>query len=391
MGLAALVWVGLVAVAADPDPVQEAKTYFSAGQQAYQAGFYVDAARAFERAYELVPNPAITFSIAQTYRRQFYIDRAENNLRQSLRAYRKYLQEVARGGRREDAIEHIAALEQQRIALGLPPDGGGAPTEVKAAPTQIMVASETEGALATLDGGNPRPVPLVTEVEVGPHEVRVEAPGHFPETVSAVAVEGRLVVTQVDLRPKPAEIAVRAPSGATVQVDGRLAGEAPLGAPLQVAAGRHWVTATRNGAASFSREVEVGRGERIDLDADMESTLQRKTSYYFLGGGALLLTSTGVMVVIALLSEGQARLILRERDTNMRNLTEDELARYVRARDRRNDLLTVSTASLVGGLVVGGIGAALYFLDEPESPVRPGGLSPILGPDEVGVSWGTTF
>ena len=112
----------------------------------------------------------------------------------------------------------------------------------------------------------------------------------------------------------------------------------------------------------------------------------------FLGAGGVLLVGTAAVVTVALLSEGQARLILRKRDVDEQNLTPTELDDYIRARDRRNDLLTASTASLVGGLLVSGIGAALYLLDASEPVYQPSGISPMWSPDgPTGVSYTGRF
>ena len=387
-----LVALSVLAQGSEAEPVNEAKTYFQAGQQAYEAGYYLDAARAFQRAYDLVPNPAITFSLAQTYRRQFYLDRDPGHLRTAIRAYRQYLQEVPRGGRRDDAVEHLGDLEQQRLAMGLAPvepEGGRAERESR---TQLMITSQTAEAKAAIDGGPLSAVPVVAEVEPGEHAVRVEAPGHFDEEVSAVAIEGRLVVSQVDLRAMPAQVRLRAPAGAQIAVDGRPVGTAPFPRPLELPAGRHYLSAVQAGRQSFQTDLEVRRGEELEVVADMETTTQREVSYYFLGGGGILLVGTAAVVTVALLSEGQARLILRKRDVDMQNLTPTELDDYIQARDRRNDLLTASTASLVGGLLVTGVGAALYLLDDGQPLYQPGGISPVWSPGgAAGLSYSGTF
>lgn len=390
---AALTVAAMLTLAAPaPTAIEDAKTYFEAGQQAYRAGFYLDAARAFEQAYELVPNPAITFSVGQTYRRQFLLDGDPAHLRRAILAYRGYLKDVPRGGRSEDAIENLAELERRRVALGLPAVEAAAEARAEARKTQLMISSQTEGAQAVLDGAAPQAVPLVAEVSPGAHEIEVSAAGHFPQTVRAVAIEGRLVVSQVELRPRPASLKVRGTSGAQVTIDGRIVGKVPFPNPVDLEAGRHLVTATRSGRHAFVREVEVARGESLELVADLETTTQREVSYWFIGGGTVLMVSTGVLVAVALVSEGQARLLLRKQEVDEQNLTAQELDRYISARNRRNDMLTVSTATLVGSVLVGGIGAALFFLDDSEPLYQPGGISPLISTDgRVGLSWQGSF
>jgi tetratricopeptide (TPR) repeat protein len=59
----------LVAVAhADPDRQQRANDAFLKGQLAYNDGHYAEAIEQFQYAYDLVPDPAYLFNIAQSYR-----------------------------------------------------------------------------------------------------------------------------------------------------------------------------------------------------------------------------------------------------------------------------------------------------------------------------------
>lgn len=388
----ALVLCALLSVAAAERPVDSAKTYFRAGQQAYEAGFYLDAARAFEQAYDIVPNPAIIFSLGQTYRRQFLLDSDVQYLTQAMLAYRRYLHAAPRAARRADAIEHLGQLEQRRLAMGVAPiETETTPTPVQRK-TQLMVTSQTEGARAVVDDAVAEAVPVVAEVAPGEHLVKVSAQGFFPQTVSSVAIEGRLVVAQVDLEAQPARLRLTGPKGAAVALDGRQIGKLPFERALEIEAGPHRIRATQDGKHAFVSQVDVARGEARALVATMPTTSQRKMSYWFIGGGATLLVTSGVLVTVALLSEGQARLILIDRDTLMENLSQEDLETYISARDRRNDLLTISTVTMVGTLVVGGIGAALYFLDSGEPMYREGGVSPFFSPSgTVGLNWASTF
>ena len=75
------------------DSTTEARTLFDAGQQAYGAGYYLEAARAFLQALELVPNPAITFSFAQCYRLQYFFDLRCEHLQRAVDLYLRVLPE----------------------------------------------------------------------------------------------------------------------------------------------------------------------------------------------------------------------------------------------------------------------------------------------------------
>src|SRR5258706_11656922 len=70
-----------------PAEAADARLYFNAGARAYAAGKYPAAIRAFEEAYRIEPRPGLVFSIAQAYRRQYFIDKAKQNLVEAIEHY----------------------------------------------------------------------------------------------------------------------------------------------------------------------------------------------------------------------------------------------------------------------------------------------------------------
>ncbi len=389
--MAAVVLALQLALPTQEDAVSEARKYFDAGQQAYAAGYYLDAAHAFEKANRLVPNPAITFSIAQSYRLQYFVKPDPQHLRLAIDAYRRYLREVEKGGRRDDALEHVAALEATlaRVERDLQQ-----PVVVKQEeqPTRLMITSPTVDARISVDGGEPKEQPVTREVEPGEHEVVVTAPGHFTTKKKVVAVQGELMAHEITLEPKPATVTIDAPDGADVRIDGRLVGVAPLGA-VALPAGKHSIVVSDIGRHPFRQELTLARGDVTTVDAALSRTLQRTISYWLLGSGAASFVVTGVVVLVALGSEGRARLLLRKRDVDMVNLTLDERDEYINARDRRNDFIAASTAGLVGGVLLSGIGGLLYFLDRPDLGALGIGkeITPVIAPGTAGLSFSTSF
>lgn len=380
----------LLALSLAAQPVEDAKTSFEAGQQAYRAGDYLDAARAFEKAYELYPNAAITFSVAQSYRLHFFVDQDPKYLRLSIDAYKRYLREVETGGRRADAIEHLAALEDRLRKIE--EEGGEKIVIQKEEKTpRIMVTASPEEATATLDGGAPSKLPLTRDVSLGEHEVVVSADGFFTKVVKIPMTEPELWIERVTLEPKPATVDIQAPAGANVRIDGRLVGVAPLGGPLALRAGKHSVVVSDLGHKPYKTEFEVARGDVREVEVDLDTTFQRTLSWWFLGAGAASFIGTGIVVGVALGSEARARFLIRLRDVDMMNLTIEEREDYIDARDRRNDLLAASSAGLAAGVLFSAVGGMLYFFDQPDlgdvgigvrsEPV----LSPMIGPRSFGL------
>jgi hypothetical protein len=364
----------------DAEVVARARTYFDAGKQAYAAGRFKVAATAFEESYELSPRPAILFSAAQAYRRQYFIDKQRRYLERALELYRRYLEDVPQGGRREDAANHLATLEPLWMERSL--DG---PADFEPTVTQLMVGSKVEGARASIDGGELVDVPAIEEVSPGEHLVRVEAPGHYPVETTAVAVEGRLIPLQVPLSPIPATLTVRAPSGAHVAIDGRTA----TAEKVELAAGKHYVTVTRRGRRPFAREVVLDNAEHLPIDVAMPTTRQRRASYWLFGGAGAIAVAGGVTALLALRSQSDADDIRAKRDVQMIPLTTDERDEHNALLDRRDRLRTTSYVLFGTAAAVGTTAALFYWLDHerPETPDDGGRFVPLVSGEGLGAAY----
>lgn len=381
--------LGGSSLGAAADPTSEARSLFDAGQQAYAAGYYLEAAQAFQQAIERVPNPAITFSLAQCFRLQYFLDKKGEHLQRAIELYRRYLAEAPKGSRRDDAVSHLAVLEP--MATSVRPSS---PTEAAKAETQLMISSRTPGAMARVDGSDPGEVPVIRAVTPGEHAVEVEAPGHSTEKIKVVAVAGRLVVAEVTLKEQPARITVSAPDDSEVSVDGRPMGVTPLLRPLELSPGRHYVVVSQVGREPYARELELDRGQSTSVLANLENTTQRGVSYAFLGTGGALLLGSGACFLAGLAVEGRARELIRKRDDAQQNLTVSERDEYQQLLTGRTQLYAVSTGTLIGGTVLFGIGGLLYFLDNPKAtPVSGGsGLVPMIdGGGQVGLGYSGRF
>jgi hypothetical protein len=351
----------------DPDKVKEAKTYFDAGKQAYEAGRYAVAASAFEEAQRLSPRPQILFSLAQAVRQQYFVDRDPVRLKHAIDLFKQYMQEVPQGGRRDHASQHLAELEPllRRIEDDQKKSGRSFESAPKLeAKTQLMVTSRTPGALASVDGEEGSEVPLIRDVKAGKHKVKVEAPGFIAEEAEAVAVEGRLIVADLGLKEKPAMIALSAPEGSDVTLDGRLVGTAPLPAALELPSGRHYVVVTERGAYPFARDLTLDRGERLTVEAKLQTTTQRTVAYWSLGVAGALAAAGAVTGIVALAAENRAKSI-NDRLISRQGLMGDDITSYHSAVDQRDRFAPVSFVLLGASAAVGVAGALLFFVDSP--------------------------
>jgi len=344
----------------EPQNVAEAKTYFDAGSEAFQAGQFLAAVQAFEHAYRLAPRAGILFSIAQCYRRQFYVDRSAAVAQRASEYYRRYLDEQAQGGRRAEAARALAELATFTERSG----AASADATRLEDRTRIMVsASHTEGARVVLDDADPGPAPLIQEASAGKHRVLISAPGYFDERRDVLAVRGALVAIDAPLREKPAHLRLLGPEGSEVLIDGHAVAVLPLKAPLSVAAGRHFVTVTRNGHLPFSIELQLNRDESRELVVRLPASGQRAladTTLIVAGAGAL---GTVVFAALALDQQHQARSIESERQTS--SISSARADEHDRAIERRDQYRT--DAAVVGGLSVAlaATGLLLFKFDAP--------------------------
>ncbi|MBW2278446.1 MAG: PEGA domain-containing protein [Deltaproteobacteria bacterium] len=384
----------------------EAEKLFRAGEHAYNTGQYIVAAQAFEEAYRLMPVPAIAFSTAQAYRLQYFVDKDPGRLKRSIELYRTYIEQVAKGGRRDDAAASLAELEPILLRIEAEKQGPIEIRTVMQSTTQLMVTTQVVGARAAIDDKEGE-VPLIREVTPGSHEVRVTAEGYFPVEQRATAVAGKLIPLEITLKPMPAKLELRTEGGARVALDGRPVGRAPFARPVEMIAGRHFVSVTRRGRRTWNREISVQRGELLELEAPLRKTTQRKLSYWVLGGSGALLLASGVAGFMAMGAQSDAEELNDQRLSE--GLTPAQLEDYDQARDRRDDRMRTTYWLLGIGTAVGVTGVLMLLFDNPgaeapppaaalepapsetEKKATPITVAPYIGRDVAGLAVGGQF
>jgi len=391
--LAAAAFVmALASPALADEATDQAKMLFSAGAAAYEKRDYTQAIQAFEAAQKLAPRPAIVFSLAQAHRRQYYAEGKAEQLKAAVDGFREYIKEVPRGGRHEDAMQ---ALQE----LGANADRGH---EQDVASVSIN-SSGTRGAHIVVDGGMASEPPLIGPLATGSHRVVISADGYVTETRDITAVAGKMVALDVPLREKPAHVALDAPGGAKVDMDGRPMGETPLSAPIETTPGTHLLSITKNGHDAFVREIELARGEDRRIDAPLPASRQRKIALAMIGTAAVAGVTSAAFLSVTLVEQSQANQLANIQAT--RALTKEEGAQYTDLRQTRNDWLVATAATFAGAVTLGAVGLLLYAFDAPSTSAarhdmdRPKpkttpehkeptelAITPILSPNVIGAS-----
>ncbi len=347
--------------------VETARRLFDAGAQAYAAGQFATAIQAFEQANRVVPNPAILFSLAQSQRRQYIIDKNPQHLRNAIKNFHAYLKQMPEGGRRVDAVAALADLEVIESRLG--DSGASAPSLAKEGPTRLFVTSTTPGAVVSIDGKPPRAAPLSIEVAPGKHMVRVTAPGYFPAEQPADALDAVVIPVPMNLREMPARLVVRAPSGADVYVDGTRVGEVGKSGAIDVPAGTRYVSVLQSGRTPFSQELELKRGQEREVVAPLRVTQQRIVAYGLVGIAGVSAVVSGVIGVGALGHQERAREIYDQ--TATRNLSLAEKKEYDREVHDRDLAFRQALIGFGFAAGVGAVGGLLWVFDKPSIPATP--------------------
>jgi hypothetical protein len=350
------------AARADDERTERARILFNAGVQAYEAGQFLEAGQAFLEARKLLRKPELLFSAAQAFRRQFDVDQQPEHLRVAVTHYRLYLAEVKEGGRRLEAARALSDLAPFVAKLE-----GGPDVAIRFA-TRLLVSSPTPGAIAMLDGGPPRRIPLSTRVAPGRHRLLLLAPGYHQEAREVVAVEGRLVALDVPLRGKPARLEVRGASGAAVLVDGQIAGNVPLEPAVELDAGRHFVAVTKLGHEAYGAEVDFRHGGTTHIDLELPTTVQRRAAFALFGVAGAGLSAAGTLTYLAFEAQDEAESIEHAQATG--TITAEQRAAHNDAIEHRDGLRTaaIATAGASGAVAITAL--LLLVIDTP-APERP--------------------
>jgi len=144
-----------------------AKQAYEEATKAYNLGKFDKAIEAYERAYDLKPDPVFLFNIAQSHR-------LNNNFKQALFFYKSFLRNAPDAPNRAQIEERIAELEEwvakQQVTANAPPVGTAEPEgdgrSNIPSPDETAEAGEDEGeevaaapaAPAPRDGGGSRPI-----------------------------------------------------------------------------------------------------------------------------------------------------------------------------------------------------------------------------------------
>ena len=347
-----------MAIAAQ-NALERARILFDAGVQAYTAGRYHEAVESFKEAYVLSNKSQALFSLAQAERRLYVVTQDPQFLRNAIEHFRKYLEIVTDGGRRGDAAEALEQLDILAARETKPSESIIAGTDVVGG--KILVSTTTPGATIRIDDSKAVVSPALELVKPGKHIVRVSAPGYITEQRDVIAVEKSLVPLEITLREEPAYLSVTTRQGASIAIDGRSYGAAPLGKPIEMRSGSHTVRVSLAGHHARQTSIQLTPGKSSSLNVSLEQTQQRILSYVLFGAAGAGFIGAGVQGILALQEQSASQAILQQSKTG--NITQAQLDEYNASVNARNRLGNSSLLTLTGAGIFGLAGAITYIYD----------------------------
>nr|HEX4317701.1 PEGA domain-containing protein [Kofleriaceae bacterium] len=359
------------------DDLAQAKVLYNAGRDAFYAAKYDVAIASLEQALRLAPDrPSVVFALGKAYRFQFVVDGDDAKAARAVALLRTYIAQVSEGDDRNEAVRIITDIAPIADRYAHAHDQNAA-TEPPKQRTELMITSHAPGARASVDHGAPAGVPSIVEVAPGSHSVHVEAAGFLPTDTDATAVDGRLIPVEVPLRDQPGALRVTARDGADIAVDGRDLGAAPL-APIAIAPGPHVVAITARGTEAVVRQIAIGRGQTVAVDAPAVRTARRTVAYGFAIGSLAVAAGAVTATGFALAARSDADAIANQRADGL--LTEAQRAAQNGHVDDFDRDSAISYVLYGGAAALLATSAYLYFFDTPRGELPPPIVAPVATP-----------
>jgi hypothetical protein len=139
----------------------------------------------------------------------------------------------------------------------------------------VRVVASVKDAMASIDGGEPQPVPLVRDdITAGTHFVIVTAPGYAEWKKSVAVTPGGIVEVVADLGTAGRlEVSTKGNAPAEVFLNGKLLGPAPL--KTDVATGTYRLTIKRADGKLEEHDIAIGTGSAVKIDAKFNEQRSR--------------------------------------------------------------------------------------------------------------------
>ncbi len=196
---------------------------------------------------------------------------------------------------------------QESVEAVTVPGGGKATVTIKLQPLVKMARVNVNvvgpsNAIVKVDGKEVGPAPYAGVVPVAPdpHEFSAEAPGYVAARQSAVVKEGEVLNLTLQLaeqQEKGKLLVTAKPEGATIEIDGKVAGASRWEGPVDARV--HQIVVKKPGYYTWSYDVDVPRGGERSVTASLNE--DRNTSFvpWLIGSIVIGTALVGAIVFLA--------------------------------------------------------------------------------------------
>ena len=264
------------------EQLAEARALFERGLAAADAERWAEAVELFRHARDLVERPSIVFNLGQALMRLGRATEAQT-------ALERFVAIADASADRADIAVAERLLSELALAQGT--------LELSVEPADAVI--ELDGAL--LEGAGAE---RVITLDPGRHRIAVTAPGHRPDRFEVSVIAGsreRRSALLERLPSRPATLVVHAPADAEVRVDGLLAGRGEI--ETELVPGEHHVAVSSAGTSLLERDLDVGEGDRVVLDAvvhEAEASIVEEPWLWVVVGLAIVGAGVGIGVGVVL-------------------------------------------------------------------------------------------
>jgi hypothetical protein len=276
-----------IALGAQAQEDDAAKTTFEAGVKELEAKNYAAAVVAFERSLALKESLPTLFNLAVAYR-------GVGRYRDAQAKLDTFVLGLERTDAPPDALQRARALRDEvtkKLARIYIETSGGA---------QAVMLDEL--TIAKSDGKK------MIDVDPGTYMVRVRREGFETIEVKVNAAEGQSYTLALDAAKKPltSRVVIRTvPLTAEIRIDEHLAAVGHFDGPLSF--GKHWIEVVAPDHETQLREVLVEREAELSLAVALEREERALTSEWWFWTGIVAVVAAGTVTTIAIANRTPAQ------------------------------------------------------------------------------------
>lgn len=251
------------------------------GREAYAAGRFQEAYRAFESAFAQDPRPKLLYNMARCLEKLAKFNEAIEILQRYLSVHRE---QTGQDPDNKAEVEVLIRTFRERAFDALP---------------EVTIASSPAGATVRLlpSGAVLGNTPLTTHLKPGIYKVRLELDKHTPLENDLVVPETGKVRVMLALKSGVRLAALSFWCNvrqAKIAVDGKVVAVTPFSGHIDVAPGRHQVSLSRDGYLPLEEIVEVPEDKELHLDYHLDPLASQSSWRSWLGWPVMIAGAGGI-------------------------------------------------------------------------------------------------